>query len=406
MNKYKSINIIKVIFLISILSLLFISCKQDPSSLYNYSPPENIGDGLEAGSLEEVNIDQALIEKAVNDINQGKYKEVHSMLIFKNDKLVLDEYFNGHKYQWDAPNFYGELVTWDRNMMHSVMSVTKSITSTCIGIAVNNGFIESVNQSIFDYLPEHQYLNTDGKDKITIEHLLTMTSGLQWNEWNAPYTSLENDMGKLWFYCEDPITCVLEAPLVNEPGESFTYNGGGMIVLGEIIKNATGMNLDEFSIKYLFEPLGIDYSIWSQFENGVIDAAGSLIITPRDLAKIGVTFLNNGVWNGKQIVSEQWVEKSATKYPGPGNSWFNSFLRPIPPDDTTWGRRGYAYSWWIHQFSNSGKKINIYYAGGWGGQNIMVLPDQNTVVVFTGGNYTSKVQTFKIIEKYILPAID
>ena len=100
-----------------------------------------------------MNIDSVLIEKAVSEIYSGKYKEVHSMLIFKDDKLVLEEYFTGHDYQWDAPNHHGELVTWDRSMQHCLHSVTKSIISICIGIAIDQGFIESVHQSIFDYLP-------------------------------------------------------------------------------------------------------------------------------------------------------------------------------------------------------------------------------------------------------------
>jgi len=162
----------KAILIITVLLLLLVSCQSEPAVQYIYQPPENINDGFDVGTLDEVNIDSALIEKAMNDINRGKFKEVHSLLIFKNNRLVLEEYFQGHKYQWDAPNHHGELVTWDRDMMHVCQSVTKSITSACIGIAIDEGFIESVHQSIFDYLPEHQHLNTDGKDKITIEHLL------------------------------------------------------------------------------------------------------------------------------------------------------------------------------------------------------------------------------------------
>ena len=387
-----------VLIVISILSLLIVSCQLEPSIQYTYRQPENINDGFDVGSLDEVNIHAKLIEKAVNEIRRGKYDEVHSMLIFKDNKLVFEEYFEGHKFQWDAPGAHGELVTWDSDMEHPVMSVTKSITSTCIGIALDEGFIESVNQSIFDYLPEHQHLNTEGKDKITIEHLLTMTSGLEWDEWGASLTSGDNDITGLWFYCgEDPINCILERPLVDEPGTSFTYSGGNMIVLGEIIKNATKMNLDEFSRQYLFEPLEIDSFNWDQFQNGVIDGAGGLRIIPRDMAKIGVTFLNKGVWNGKQIISEQWVEKSATSFPG--NHGIN-----IPGVD--FGRNGYSYSWWIKPFSNSGKEIHMYYAGGWGGQYIMVIPEQNTVVVFTGGNYQTKVQVFKILKEYVIPAFN
>lgn len=398
MKKYKSPNIILVVLLIAALSLLFISCKQDPSTLYTYKSPEDINDGLEVCSLEEVNIDQALIEKGVNDISRGKYGEVHSILIYKDGKLVLEEYFDGYKYKWDGPNYNGDWVVWTRSTLHVLQSVTKSITSACIGIAIDEGFIQSVDQSIFDYLPEYQHLNTDGKEKITIEHLLTMTSGLKWDEWGAPNTSVDNDAIGLWFYDKGPISFVLERPLAYEPGTRFTYNGGGMDVLGEIIKNATKMDLDEFYRDYLLDPLGIDYFDWyGRFENGVFDAASGLKITPRDMIKIGVTYLNNGVWNGKQIISKEWVKKSATTFSG--NTRIN-----IPGEDS--GRIGYSYSWWTKQYSDSAKTINMFWAGGYGGQKIMIFPEINTVVVFTGGNWTSEVQTFKFLKKYVLPAID
>ncbi|MDH5376825.1 MAG: beta-lactamase family protein [Gammaproteobacteria bacterium] len=386
----------KTILLISIFSLLLVSCEHGPSSQYTYRPPENMNDGFNVGSLDEVNIDPALIVEAVNSLYQGRYKEVHSMLIFRDNKLVFEAYFKGHRYKYDGNNHHGELVTWDRSMLHSVMSVTKSITSACIGIAIDNGFIESVHQSIFDYLPEHQHLNTDGKDRITIEHLLTMTSGLQWNEWAMPYSNLKNDMIVLSLV-EDPIAYYLNKQLTDEPGESFNYAGGANIVLGEIIKNATKMNIDEFSGKYLFEPLGIAPYYWTQYKNGVVEASGSLKITPRDMAKIGVTFLNMGVWKGQRIISEQWVYKSAASFPG--NNWMNDW-------DDHFGMRGYSYSWWTHHFVKSSKRIDMFYAGGWGGQFIMVIPELNTVVVFTGGNYLSYRPSFEILKKYILPAFN
>jgi CubicO group peptidase (beta-lactamase class C family) len=390
-----------LISILSILSLLIVSCQLEPSSQYTYQPPEDTNDGLDVGSLHEVNIDATLIEKAVNDINRGKYKEVHSMLIFKDDKLVLEEYFAGHKYQWDGPAHHGELVTWDRDMEHAVQSVTKSATSACIGIAIDKGFIGSVHQSIFDYLPEHQHLNTDGKDKITIEHLLTMTSGLEWMEWNAPYSSRDNPIIEIWFQeaeqNKDPFTFILEGSLVDEPGTSFRYYGGNQIVLGGVIENATKMNIDEFSGKYLFSPLGIDsFDWWSRFESGVIEAAGGLKITPRDMVKIGVTYLNNGVWNGKQIISEQWVKKSANSYRD--NKGIN-----VPGTDKK--NVGYSYSWWTTKFSDSGKETEMFYAAGWGGQHIMVFPDLNAVFVTTGGAYTSTVKIFTLLEKYIIPAL-
>ena len=372
-----------------------------PSIPYIYQPPENINDGLDVGTLGEVSIDSELIEKAVNDINRGKYREVHSVLIFKDDKLVLEEYFEGHKYQWDAPNHHGEFVTWNRSMLHCVHSVTKSITSACIGIAIDKGFIESVHESIFDYLPEYQHLSTDGKDKITIEHLLTMTSGLEWMEWNAPYSSRDNPIIEIWFQEAEqnkhPFTFVLEGSLIDAPGTSFRYFGGNQIVLGGIIENATQMDIDEFSAEYLFGPLEIDsFDWWSRFESGVIEAAGGLKMTPRDMVKIGAVFLNEGVWNGERICSEQWMEKSATPY---------ADNKGIDVPGTDERDVGYSYSWWTKTFSDSGKEVNMFYALGWGGQNIFVFPDLNAVVVFTGGTYTRTVKTFTLLEKCIIPAL-
>ncbi len=392
----------KAILFVSILLLLTIGCQFGPSVQYTYQQPEDINDGFDVGSLDEVNIDLTLIERAVNDINRGKFKEVHSLLIFKDNRLVLEEYFPGHKYQWDAHSHHGELVTWDEDTEHAVQSVTKSVTSACIGIAIDEGFIESVHQSIFDYLPEHQHLNTDGRDKITIEHLLTMTSGLEWMEWNAPYSSRDNPIIEIWFQEAEqnkhPFTFILEGSQKDEPGTSFRYFGGNQILLGGIIENATKMNIDEFSDKYLFTPLGIDSFDWAvRFECGVIEAASGLIMTPRDMVKIGVTYLNNGVWNGKQIISQQWVKKSANSYRD--NKGIN-----VPGTDKK--NVGYSYSWWTTKFSDSGKEINIYYAAGWGGQHIMVIPDLNAVVVTTGGAYTSVVKIFTLIDKYIIPAFN
>lgn len=291
-----------------------------------------------------------------------------------------------------------ELVTWDRSMMHYIHSVTKSYTSICIGIAIDKGFIKSVHESIFDYLPDYQQYKVDGKEKITIKHLLTMTSGLQWDEWHAPLSSPENDQIGIWFSDEGPIDFILERPLIYEPGTHFTYSGGNMEVLGEILENATGMKIDKFSEKYMFEPLGINsFDWWLVLSSGEIHAAGGLKLTPRDMLKVGVTFLNEGIWNGTRIVSEEWVSKSAETYAG------NMGIR-IPGEDI--GKVGYAYTWWTEEIQHRGEKINMFSANGWGGQKIIVIPELNTAIVFTGGNYISRVKQFKILENCVIPAIE
>jgi CubicO group peptidase (beta-lactamase class C family) len=383
------------LLVISFLSLLFTSCNNCITE-FVYHPPKDINDGLGVGNMKDANINTAVIEKAVSKIQCGKFGEVHSMLIYKDNMLVLEEYFQGHKFQWDAPKYYGELVNWNMDMFHSMMSCTKSFTSVCIGIAIDQGFIKSVHQSIFDYLPDHQQFKKDNKEYITIEHLLTMTSGLAWDEWSALHGTSANDVDRLYFECEDPISCVLEKTWWAEPGQKFTYNGGGMVILAEILKNASNLNIYEFSMKYLFTPLAVDSIHWGKFENGMYDGAGMLFLTSRDMLKLGITYLNDGEWNGKRIISSTWVENSAIPYN-------NNIDINIPGEDS--GENGYSYTWWTSELSHSGEKIKMFRAGGWGGQEIMVFPELDMVVVFTGGNYAKKTSLYKLIERFLLPAI-
>ena len=276
------------------------------------------------------------------------------------------------------------------------MSCTKSFTSACIGIAIEKGFIKSVDQSVFDYLPNHQELKTNNKNYITIEHLLTMTSGLAWDEWNAAHGGqLTNDYDQL-YVVDDQIKAVLESPWWAPPGEFFTYNGGGIVILGEILKNATGMNMDEFAKKYLFEPLRIDSVSWWSYPNGRLETASSLSITPRDMLKFGVLYLNNGNWNGEQIIAPKWVEKSSTIYK-------NNVGINLPIEDSR--INAYGYTWWISELEYNGKKTKMYRANGWGGQTIMIIPELEMVVVFTSGNWAKKSKLFRLFRNYILPSV-
>ena len=386
-----------LIFAVMFASLLITGCGTDSNNQYIYQAPENLDDGVDVGMLDEVNVDSSLLGKAVERIRAGKYGEVHSLLIFKDGKLVFEEYFPGHMFHYESPKYHGSLVHWRPDSRHNIMSAGKSITSACISIAIEEGFIESVDQSIFDYLPDYQHLATDGKDQISIEHLLTMTSGLEWDEWGASNSDINNNLIRLWVDCDDQVACVLGRRLVNEPGTAFTYTGGGMIVLGEIIANATGMDIEAFANQYLFAPMDIDSIEWKRFDNGVIYAGGEQMLSSREMLKFGITYLNNGEWNSQQVIPEEWVSMSAVPY---GN---NLRIR-VPGSDG--GRKGYGYSWWTWETKHNGEQLKTYYAGGWGGQRLFVISELDTVVVMTGGNYTSKTHTFTIMEKYVLPAFN
>ena len=378
------------------LACFFVSCNNCNSN-FIYHQPDSLNDEINVGTLTDVNIDSVLISKGLNKINCGSFGEVHSLLIYKDNLLVLEEYFQGHRYKWDEPEYHGELVNWDRSMPHDMMSVTKSFTSACIGIAIEEGYIESSEQSIFDYLPDHQEFKVDNREYITIEHLLTMSAGLAWDEWSAAHGTSANDIDRLWFDCEDPISCVLEKNWWAEPGTMFTYNGGGMVILAEILRNASGMNIYDFGKKYLFEPLAFENTQWIPFPGGAWDGSGSLHLTSRDMLKFGVTYLNDGEWNGTQIISPSWIENSSKPYN-------NNINIKIPGEDS--GKCGYGYSWWTSELSHNGNEIKMFRAGGWGGQEIMVFPELDMVVVFTGGNYDKKTSLFKLLKKYILPAIE
>ena len=380
-----------------IISLMVFGCKNYNNIPYTYRQPEKLPNSLQVANISDVHIDSNLIYQAVKRIKGRAVGQTHSILIYRDNRLVLEEYFSGNKYKWDAPGHYGEYIAWNKHDLHNIMSVCKSITAACIGIAVDKGMIKSVNQSIFDYLPEHQQFNNKGKENITIEHLLTMTSGLAWTEWGVDYSSPDNPIIGIWFSDKDPVSFILDAPLVHKPGTHFSYYGGNQILLGEILKNATGKRIDEFSSIYLFDPLGIDHVEWTNtFKNGVIECAASLKMTPRNMLKIGITFLNDGKWNQTQLISKNWAKKSSESYSN------NTDIK-IPGEKS--GRVGYAYSWWTKDVLLGKAKTDIFWAVGWGGQKIIIIPDKNAVVVFTGGDYNSGTNQFSLFEDYILPAM-
>lgn len=222
-----------------------------------------------------------------------------------------------------------------------------------------------------------------------------MQSGLEFPEWSAPYSSTDNPIIGIWFSDLDPVAFILGKPLEHEPGTTFNYASGNMTLLDEIIRNASGMTIDSFSNRYLAQPLGDDPFEWPlQYENGVY--ANNIVTTPRAMAKMGILFLQKGVWEGERLISEEWVDLSATTFPG--NESIN-----IPGEAS--GRMGYSYTWWTKDYSRRGQPMHLFTASGWGGQHFMVFPEANTVVVFTGENYLSKRPPFKLLRKYIVPAL-
>ena len=300
---------------------------------------------------EEQGMDSESLVELLSFYRQSKMN-IHSMLIIRNGKIGLDACF--------YPVTPGGTV-------HDVASVTKSITSVLIGIAIDQGFIESVEQPLLSYFPERTIANLDAyKEKITIENLLTMTSGF-----SCGYQPGEREHNEM-FTSEDWVQFVLDLPMVRGPGQEYAYCSGNSHLLSAILTKATGTSMLDFAQKHLFTPLGIEEVIWPADPQGITRGWGDLHLHPRDLAKIGYLYLNNGLWEGKQLVNAAWVEKSTQPQVDRAVKT-NTFVRP---------GRDYGYAWHL---VSEGPFSGMYYAAGRGGQSLTVLPDANIITVITGG---------------------
>lgn len=303
---------------------------------YRCKSPKQLDDLLATSHLVNEG-DSLFIYSLLPQIVNGDYGRLNSFLLIRNNQLICEEYFYG----------------FGQNTLHQAESTTKSITSLLIGIAVDKGFIIDLNE------PVATILETPDFDKrITLEHLLTMTSGL---------TPSDEEL----YLSTDRIATILSRELNNEPGTKFQYDGGNTELLGAIIKKKTGMFADEFAKQYLFAPLHITHYNWEiGKQNGYPCVAGSLEITPREMAKIGLMVLYKGKFNGQQVVSEEWIQQSTS---------FKTHTH-IPGDD-------YAYQWWSLSLKSEKKEFPCIWANGFGSQFIYIFPTLNTVIVTTGHNY-------------------
>jgi len=379
-----------LITLVYLISACDASSENPTTSNSTYTIPEETGDGWKTAPLSSVGMNSGRLLTLLDKINNNSFTEVHSVVIIKDDKLVFEEYFSGHDFLYNGQNFHGAYIDFDRNTRHNTHSATKSFTSALAGIAIDKGFIQSVEDKIFDYFPDYSELLDQQKEKITVEHLLTMSSGFEWNEWDVSISQSEHDIVRMNL-SPDPVYYVLSKPVVTEPGNSFYYNGGTVDLLGQLVRRSSGMNVKSFSRTYLFNPLGItNYNWQTLYPSGITCCHGDIYITPRDMAKFGYLFLKKGMWNGTRIISEEWVN--------------NSFQNHITPP-VNWAY-DYGYLWWLRRYYAGGRTYNSFNAEGWGGQQIIIIPAENMVVVFTGANYVTNPPNDEIMSRYILPALD
>src|SRR5450432_3142204 len=296
-------------------------------------PPEGCGvpvardDGWPVVSLDENRlVDRAALCKMADRLAGST--NVHAVLIARGGKLVFERYFRGDDEipgRIYAPRV--ENVTFDADTLHDVKSVSKSVASLALGIAIDRGLIRSVNEPIFSFFPELSDLRTPEKDRIQLLHALTMSMGLEWLE-ATPATGDDNNDEARMNRTPDPCRYVLSLAATAPAGQEFFYNTGALTLVSAIIRKATGRPLDEFARETLFEPLGITKVEWIRVK-GDTDAGGGLRLRPRDMAKIGQLVLADGRWNDRQVVSKAWIETSTA------------------PKIKITGGRFSGYLWWL-----------------------------------------------------------
>jgi CubicO group peptidase (beta-lactamase class C family) len=262
--------------------------------------------------------------------------------------------------------------------------VTKSIASALLGIALDKKLIQSVNEPVWKYFTDWNKTKwIEEKYDIKIEHLLSMSAGLDWKGLTLNESNDDMDM----YAADDYYEYVLNKNQRFNPGSNFCYNNGLSLMLGHILEKASGIAIDSFARKNLFNYLNITSYSFDVDQNGVTRLDGGLKMRPRDMLSFGFLYLNNGEWNGEQILKENGIK--------------NSTSQKMNLND-----RGYAYHWWTMDYIVNGKVCKTYYALGHGEQAIIVVPDAKLVFVMTAGNYMQvEKRPFEIMSQYILPSL-
>jgi CubicO group peptidase (beta-lactamase class C family) len=333
-------------------------------------PPDGCGvpvgrdDGWPVASANEDKlIDRDALCRMVDRLAASSTVNVHAVLVARGGKLVFERYFRG------SDEIYGRRVgnvTFDADTPHDMKSVSKSVASLALGIAIDRGLIGSVNEPIFSFFPELSDLRSPEKERIQLVHALTMSMGLKWVE-ATPDNNDDNDEASM-HRSPDPCRYVLGLAVTAPAGQDFFYNTGALTLVSAIIRKTTGRPLDEFARATLFEPLGITAVEWIRVK-GDTDAGGGLRLRPRDMAKIGQLVLAGGRWNDRLVVSKAWIDASMTPRMDATSLFF------------------YGYLWWLGRSLLNGREVHWAGALGRGGQSIRIVPELDLVVVVTAGYY-------------------
>jgi CubicO group peptidase (beta-lactamase class C family) len=345
--------------------------------------PQARSDGWTTASAGSVNLSEERLQALESAVRSGQFKRITSVLVARHGKLVYESYFD------EA----------GMSELRNTRSATKTVTGMLIGIAIDKGLLKGVDAPVMKFFTDKQAVeNPDPrKAKITIEDFLTMSSLLECNDSDQFSRGNENRM----YLVEDWVKFTLDLPIrgfpawVTKPqdspyGRSFSYCTAGVVTLGEVLQRAAREPVPDFARKNLFAPLGIENPGWQFTPSGAAMTGGGLNLQSRDLLKLGQLYLNGGVWNGKRVISEQWVKASIQP-------------RARVDDETEYG-----YLWWLRQFKAGEKRFASYWMQGNGGNKVAVFPSLDMVVVITSRNFNmpdAHPLSEQVLSEYILGAV-
>lgn len=358
-----------------------------------YQPPPQLSDGWKTTSADSLGVDAGRLAALATSIRAWPELGVHAILIERSGRLIYEEYFTGFDERWGQS--MGRR-TMTRDSLHDLRSVTKSVVSALAGIALGSGAIRSLDQPVVEWFPEYPELNTAERRRVTLAHVLGMTSGLQWNE-EIPYTDPRNDEIRMTRDAQ-PLRYALAPAFAFDPGAEFTYNGGLTQVMAAVITRATKTPLADYARAKLFDPLGITALEWVGDLAGMPSAASGLRMRPRDVAKFGSLYLHGGRWNDTQVLPAEWVERSTRRH-------FR--FRPRTGPDAG-GEFGYSYFWWYSCIPTASGLVEARTAVGNGQQRIFVLPGLDMVVTVLAGRYNDPAAgtlASRILREHVIPAV-
>jgi CubicO group peptidase (beta-lactamase class C family) len=353
---------------------------------YGYARPPALADGIAVGTLGAVQLDSALIVAGTDAILAGTYPGIRSLLIVRHNRLVYENYFFADDRGAGAESH-------PREFLQDLRSVTKTVVGAAVLVAHAQGKIGSLDQPIFDFFPEYAAYAVDGREDITIRHLLSMTAGLEWDE-DISYLDPANTESQMQ-RAPDAIEFVLTRRLLTAPGSKFAYCGGCSHLLAEIVRRATGQPVDAFVSKHLFSPLGIARFDWARADDGLPYGFSGLRLRSRDLAKIGLLLKNRGEWAGEQVIPRDLVADALAEHV------------VVAPEDAAGDVLAYGYQVWRFSFTENGRRVQLVQMSGNGGQAVYLSDSLDMIVVITAGNFDRAVakSSLDFYLDHIVPAV-